>query len=185
MPRYREGSRTGVGGRPVGEPTKVVRLPMTLAIMARKLAARTLLPADVNELLMQVEARRKMSIPLMNSYASCGFPSPADDYLDQPLDFNELLIQNPPATFAARVAGTSMIDVGIFPGDIVIINRALTPKHRSIVLALVDGEFTIKRYLVKAGKPTLKAENKEFPDVVIPESGFEIWGVIKNSIRNL
>jgi DNA polymerase V len=140
--------------------------------------------ADVAAFLA-VDPRIALTIPLMLSIAVCGFPSPADDYLDQALDFNELLVTNPPATFAVRIGGESMVDAGLCPGDIAIVNRALKPRHRDIVLALVAGEHTIKRLLLGGGQPVLKAENKAFPEIVIPEEGFEIWGVIKHSIRVL
>ena len=81
--------------------------------------------------------------------------------------------------------GDSMIDAGMFPGDIAIVDRSLTPTNGSIVLALIEGEFTIKRYRLKGGQYLLQAENKAFPEITLPESGFEIWGVIKNSIRML
>src|SRR4051812_45333623 len=109
-----------------------------------------------------VQARTAMSVPLMAHRAPCGFPSPADDYLDRPLDFNELLIENPAATFAVRVDGESMINAGIFPGDIAIVNRARTAVDGSIVLALLDGEFTLKRYRVGRAGVTLAAENPDF-----------------------
>jgi DNA polymerase V len=122
----------------------------------------------------------------MSHHAVCGFPSPADDYLDQPLDFNELLIENPAATFAVRVGGDSMIGAGIFPGDIAIVNRARAIDDKCIVLALVDGEFTIKRYRQKRGRVWLQAENPAFADIQItPEMTFEVWGVITNAIRML
>src|SRR5436305_10027421 len=91
-------------GRPAGPPTKVVRLPVSIAALARKIAARSVRATDINAFL-DVESRADLSIPLMTHRAQCGFPSPADDYLDQPLDFNELLIKNPAATFAVRIAG--------------------------------------------------------------------------------
>lgn len=74
--------------------------------------------------ILTVEPRLSLVVPLVGSVAECGFPSPADDYLDRPLDFNELLIENAPATFVVRVAGDSMTGVGIFPGDLSVINRA-------------------------------------------------------------
>jgi hypothetical protein len=82
---------------------------------------------------------------------ACGFPSPADDHLDRPLDFNKLLVQNPAATFAVRIAGESMTGAGLFPGDIAVVDRSLTPANGCIVLALIDGEFTIKRYQISGG----------------------------------
>ena len=91
-------------------------------------------------------------MPLMATPAECGFPSPADDYLDRPLDFNELLIENPAATFAVRIAGESMTGAGLFPGDIAVVDRARTTVDGSIVLALLAGEFTVKRYRKKGAR---------------------------------
>lgn len=174
-------------GRPSGTPTKVVRLPLPVASIARRLAAGTLRAGDINGFL-NIDPQTAAAIPLVMSPASCGFPSPADDYLDRPLDFNELLIQNTAATFAVRIAGLSMIGAGIFPGDIAIVDRSLTPTNGSIVLALFQGEFTVKRFRRTTKGFVLSAENPDFKDIIIPEeegSTFEIWGVLKHSIRML
>ena len=125
-------------------------------------------------------------MPLVVAGAPCGFTSPADDYLDHPLDFNELLIENPAATFAVRIAGESMTGAGLFPGDIAIVDRSRTPRSGSVVLALVDGEFTLKRYRRRGGAVVLQAENKAYPDIPILEGmPFEVWGVVKHAIRIL
>ena len=125
-------------------------------------------------------------IPLAGNTVAAGFPSPADDFIDQALDFNKMLVENPAATFAVRVAGQSMTGAGIFPNDIAIVNRARNPVNGSIVVAIVDGEFTLKRYRLKNGQITLQAENPAFPDIEITEGmDFEIWGVVTNSIRKL
>ena len=124
------------------------------------------------------------SVPLMSSTVQAGFPSPADDYLDRALDFNELLITNPAATFAVRVEGDSMIGVGIYPGDIAIVDRSLMVRDRAVILALVDGEFTLKRYRNRDGKAWLHAENPAYRDIPITEgTAFEVWGVIDKTIR--
>ena len=118
--------------------------------------------------------------------AKCGFPSPADDYLDNPLDFNELLVSNTAATFAVRLAGESMTGVGLFPGDIAIVDRSVTPTNNCIVLALLDGEFTVKRYRRSTGAIILAPENPAFAPITITEErAFEIWGVVTRSIRML
>jgi DNA polymerase V len=128
----------------------------------------------------------KSYVPLVASLAIAGFPSPADDYLDRPLDFNELLIENPAATFAVRIGGESMTGAGLFPGDIAVVNRARKVINGNIVLALVDGEFTLKRYKSRAGKIKLLAENPKFTDIIISdETILEIWGVVTHSIRIL
>jgi DNA polymerase V len=136
--------------------------------------------------LLSVEARTVAHVPLVSCSAAAGFPSPADDYLDRPLDFNELLIENPAATFAVRIAGDSMIGAGLFPDDIAIVDRSRTPKSGCIVLALVDGEFTVKRYRRRRDVIVLQAENPKFTDIVITgETAFEVWGVITKAIRML
>ena len=126
------------------------------------------------------------SVPMATSSVAAGFPSPADDYLERPLDFNELLIQNPAATFAVRIAGESMTGAGLFPNDIAVVDRSLAPKNCSIVMALVDGEFTIKRYRVRGSEIWLQAENPKYDDILVTEgSSFEIWGVICHAVRML
>src|ERR1700720_1155785 len=94
-------------GRPLGEPTKVVRLPLPVAALAKRLAEKSLRVGDINAF-FDIEARRPGTVPLMATSAACGFPSPADDYLDRSLDFNEVMIENPAAPFAVRIAGESM-----------------------------------------------------------------------------
>jgi DNA polymerase V len=111
-----------------------VRLPLTIANLARRLADKTLRAGDINGIL-DVEPRIAAAVPLMNDNAVCGFPSPADDYLDRPLDFNELLIENPAATFAVRIAGESMTGAGIFPGDIAVVDRSRTADDGSVACA--------------------------------------------------
>ncbi|CAN5908818.1 translesion error-prone DNA polymerase V autoproteolytic subunit [soil metagenome] len=136
--------------------------------------------------LLFVCATTRATIPLMSATAACGFPSPAEDYLDRPLDFNQLLIENAPATFAARVSGESMTGAGIFPGDIAVVNRARRVVDKAIVLALVDGEFTLKRYRRRGSRVWLQAENPTFKDIdILDGMAFEVWGVVTHSIRTL
>jgi DNA polymerase V len=172
------------GGRRAGPPTKVVRLPVMLADMAHDLAAAKN-PGEVAAFL-DVESRSALRVPMMAWSATCGFPSPAEDYVDRPLDFNELLIEHPAATFAIRIEGESMTGAGIFPGDIAVVDRAKEPVNGSIVLALLDGSFTVKRYRIKDGAVVLQAENPAFPDMALSDGqSFEVWGVITRSIRML
>lgn len=178
-------SRKGIGGRPRGEPTEVIRLPLPLATLARRLREGTLRAGDINRFL-DLEPGAPQTVRFVEGTASCGFPSPADDYLERPLDFNELLIRNPAATFAVRLASDSMTGAGLFPGDIAIIDRSVAPAPGCIVLALLDGEFTIKRYRPRGGAIVLQADNPAFPDIeVTQERAFEVWGVVTRSIRML
>ena len=177
------GRRAGAGRRP-GPRTRVVRLPVPIAEFARKLAAARK-PGDVAAFL-DVESRTALRVPMMAWSAACGFPSPAEDYVDRPLDFNELLIEHPAATFAIRIEGDSMTGAGIYPGDIAVVDRAREPVNGSIILALLDGAFTVKRYRVKDGAVVLQAENPAFADMQITDGQtFEVWGVITRSIRML
>ncbi len=135
---------------------------------------------------MRCEVRCHLSVPMFLSNVAAGFPSPADDYLDHPLDFNELLISHPAATYAVRVTGDSMVGAGIFAGDIAIVDRSLTAKDRSVVLAILGGEFTLKHYRTRAGRVWLVAANPAFKQILITEEcDFEVWGVVRHTIRVL
>ena len=115
-----------------------------------------------------------------------GFPSPSQDYIDSPIDFNELLIENEVATFAVRITGDSMIAAGIYPNDIAVVNRAKTPINGSVIVALLNGQFTVKRYYFTKDGIRLIAENPKYPDIQITEnSDFEVWGVVTHSIRTM
>jgi DNA polymerase V len=183
--RKQHGGRRAGAGRLAGPPTKVVRLPLPVAELARRIAAAAQKRGDVAAV-YTVEGSSALRVPMMAWSAAAGFPSPAEDYVDRPLDFNELLIEHPAATFAIRIEGDSMTGAGIFPGDIAVVDRAKKPRNGSIVLALLDGAFTVKRYRAKVGAVWLHAENPAYPDMAVSEaSAFEVWGVITRSIRML
>lgn len=117
-----------------------------------------------------------------------GFPSPAEDYLQDRIDFNRDLIKHPEATFYGRVSGDSMVGVGIYDGDIAVIDRAEEPKDKDIVVAYVNGEFTLK-FLNTAhaqeGYIELMPANENFkPIKVVNDDDFEIWGVVTFVIKN-
>jgi len=123
-----------------------------------------------------------LKVPLYSTRVQAGFPSPADDYLEGSLDLNEHLISHPAATFYCRVCGDSMTGVGIFDGDLLIVDRALTPRNGDVVLAVLDGELTCK-ILDNQGRQLLAA-NRRYPPIPIPEgSHFEVEGVVISSIR--
>ena len=129
---------------------------------------------------LQIEKALKGSpISLFLSEVPAGFPSPADGYLDEGIDLNELLIKNPPATFFVRVQGNSMQQANILSGDVLVVDRSLEAKNQDIVLALLNGEFTVKRILKKGEKLLLAPENPTFaPIEVNADEDFEVWGVI-------
>ncbi|CAI8309112.1 MAG: LexA repressor [Cryomorphaceae bacterium] len=118
-------------------------------------------------------------IPIFTNSVQAGFPSPAEDYMDLDLNLQDHLIQNPSATFCVRAVGESMRDAGIKSGDIMLVDKSLTPKNRSIVLAVIDGEFTIKRVNVSEKELYLIPENENFPPIKITkEMDFQVWGVV-------
>jgi DNA polymerase V len=136
-----------------------------------------------------------VAVPHLSTSAACvlvlvpvsaGYPSPADDYLDGPLDLNQHLITHPTATFFVRVAGESMREAGIHSGDVLVVDRALTPHHGSIVIAVVNGELTVKRLSKQLGTLVLMPENQQYPPLPITETtAFEVWGVVTYVIHQL
>tara|TARA_B100001105_G_C22320666_1_gene412379 strand:+ start:622 stop:1083 length:462 start_codon:yes stop_codon:yes gene_type:complete len=125
------------------------------------------------------ETTTELKIPLFESGVSAGFPSPADDYLDLPIDLNEFLIKHPAATFYVRVKGNSMEGAGIRNGDLLIVDRAEEPRNKSIVLGIIDGEFTVKRIKKKGSDLYLMPDNPEFKPIKINDNmDFQVWGVV-------
>jgi DNA polymerase V len=162
-----------------------MRIPLALHDLTRSLVKGTLKGGDLNAFL-DIEPRTRLAVPLAGATAPCGFPSPADDYLDNPLDFNELLVRNISATFAVRLTSDSMTGAGLFPGDIAVVDRSVEPSNGCIVVALLDGEFTVKSYYRRDDTILLRAENPDFADIEVSnERSFEVWGVVVNSIRML
>jgi DNA polymerase V len=122
--------------------------------------------------------------PLASSTVSAGFPSPADDHIEQALDLNEHLIKHPAATFFVRADGDSMLGAGIHPGDLLIVDRALEAREGSVIIAVVDGEFTVKRFEKRGVTMFLLPENKAYEPIEIKEGmDFEVWGVVTNSVH--
>ncbi len=130
--------------------------------------------------------RRPMELPLSGALASAGFPSPADDYMDRKLDLNEHLVDNPEATYFMRVSGDSMLGAGIHHGDILVVDRSVRPGHRSVVVAVVDGGFTVKRLLFREAGPVLVPENPDYEPVPLTEGlEFEVWGVVRHVLHRV
>ena len=122
--------------------------------------------------------------PLFLYKVAAGFPSPATDYMEDGLDLNEFLIQHKAATFLFRVQGNSMRDAGIVDGDKAVVDRSLAPQHNHIVIAVVDGEYTIKRLYRIRDRIELHADNPTYsPIVMAADSQLEIWGVVVGVVR--
>jgi len=171
MPRG--GKRLGAG-RPkgtgkFGEPTRAIRVP----------------ERQVGRILALLQ-NEDMGLPLYASKVAAGFPSPADDYLEDSLDLNTFLIENPPATFLVRASGDSMINAGIFQDDILIVDRSKEPKSGDIIIAVVGGELTVKRLYIKGKRTELHAENPAYKPIKITgDMTLDTWGVVKHVIHSV
>lgn len=123
-------------------------------------------------------------VPVVQGRLPAGFPSPADDFAVKRHDLNELLITHPAATFMWQVSGQSMIEAGIFDGDVLVVNRALTPAHKDIVVAQVDGEFTVKYLYKRADRIKLMPANPTYPVITFREGQqLIVVGVVTATIK--
>ena len=122
-------------------------------------------------------------VPLAGASVAAGFPSPADDFIEQSIDLNRLLIRNPPATFLVRVEGDSMQDDCILDGSLVVVDKSLQPVDGDVAVCWLDGEFTLKRIRIEEGRITLMPANKRFNPIVVGEDDpFTVWGVVRSTI---
>lgn len=188
-PNNRGGARPGAG-RKAGEPTTVLRVPADQAQPIKDfLAAHTkkrLQTArdNVAEIVEPALDTEPVLLPLYTTKVSAGFPSPADDHVEKRLNPNEYLVDNTSQTFFVRVKGDSMIDAGIFEDDVLVIDRSRVPQIGDIVLAMLDGEFTVKTLGKGKDGARLIPANKFYPVIEIKsEQSFEIWGVVTGSMR--
>jgi len=183
------GARAGAGRKKNSgkfkEDTKVMRVPASLVDTVKSTLEvyKSQLKYDV-VVSLPADNAADITTPIFTSRVQAGFPSPADDHLEGRLDLNKYLIHHREATFFVRAQGESMLGAGIHPGDILVVDKSLIAKSGKIVIAVVDGEFTVKRLHKYKGNITLKAENPEFDDIVISEgSELIIWGVVTSVIH--
>jgi DNA polymerase V len=126
------------------------------------------------------------SLLLYTSPVSAGFPSSAEDYTEGRLDLNHHLAPRPEKTFIVKVSGDSMIDAGIQPDDLLIVDQSLSPENGKIVIAVINGELTVKRLCIQKNYLYLMPENPGYPGIeVTPEMDFRIWGVVTSVIHKL
>ena len=138
------------------------------------------------DIIYQPDQTTEYKRPLFLVPVSAGFPSPADDYIENQLDLNKHLIKHPAATFFVKVKGDSMIDAGIHSGDILIVDRSLEATDKKVVIAVVDGELTVKRIRKMDDKVFLLPENSDFSATEITGAmDFTVWGVVTNVIHGL
>lgn len=126
------------------------------------------------------------SLPVALEAVAAGWPSAAQDYYSGELDLNSHLVSNRAATFVVRVAGDSMLQAGISDGDELIVDRSLEPKHGHVVIAVLDGELTVKRLEITASGVFLRAANPRYPDIGVAElSDLQIWGVVTRCLHHV
>ncbi len=186
------------GGRKVGtgkfrEPTSVLRIPASQAPVIKDFLAayqrkKLIMDLDaITEFEQPALNAPSIKLPLYTSKVSAGLPSPAEEHIEKRLDPSEFLIDQKDATFFVTIQGYSMMDVGLLPGDKAVVDRSKLASIGDIVLAVLDGEFTIKTLsLKKDGTPRLLPANSTgaFSPIEITESmQFEIWGVVTGSFR--
>jgi DNA polymerase V len=136
-----------------------------------------------------IQCRQPVShlpLPLLTCTVAAGFPSPADDHIENSLDLNDLLIRRPAATFYLYAKGTSMRGAGICDNDILVIDKSQTPVHGSMIVAAIDNECLIKIFCQQNRRIWLQSANPDFPAIPITEeTPFEIWGVVVGVVRPL
>lgn len=170
----RGGARKGAG-RPKGqgkytETTKPVRIPESM----------------VDAVMNFIDNGETMSLPLYGCSVEAGFPGVVDDHIESMIDLNQHLVKHPSATFLVRVSGESMVNAGIFPKDILIVDRSLDPKHGKIVIAALDSQLTVKRLHISNEGTYLMPENDNFSPIKISgQQDIVIWGVVTNVIHNV
>jgi DNA polymerase V len=167
----RGGKRPGAG-RPAGtgkfgSSTKTIRVPEKM----------------VDEIYNYIESDGN-KFPLYLTSVSAGIPSPSDDYIDQMISLEDHCVKNSASTFLLKVIGESMINAGIFAGDLMVVDRSIEPRHGKIVIAAVDGELTVKRLHISGKEIMLMAENPKYKPIKIEDrSELHIWGVVTSVIH--
>lgn len=182
-PNRHGGARKGAGRKPApAGPSRVIRVPANQVEAVRAFLARS--TSSEIAALMPLATSISARLPLYANKVAAGFPSPADDYVERRLSPGEYLIANDDTTFFVRVKGDSMIEAGIFENDVLVVDRSCTPQPGDIVLAVLDGEFTVKQLGRDRERPQLIPANPDYPVIDIkPGQSFEVWGVVTGSMR--
>lgn len=143
-------------------------------------------PARVVEISLLPNQYLRALVPFALEAVPAGWPSAAQDYYSGEIDLNEHLIHNKAATYIVRVVGDSMVGVGISNNDELIVDRSIAPEHGHIVIAILDGELTVKRLIMTDRGVTLRAENSRYPDIQISElSELRVWGVVTRCLHHV
>ena len=186
--KRKPGAGRKAGSTKYGEPTRVIRLPESLhkqaaALLAARIASKP--GGNIADITTPYPNAPRSERPLFLSQVAAGFPSPADDHIERRLDLNQYMIQHDAATYFVRVKGDSMIDAGIRDNDVLVVDRSVTARAGCIVVAVVNGELTVKTLgRSKSGQPLLVPANANFAAIEIKDGmSFEVWGVVTGSVR--
>lgn len=136
------------------------------------------------EFIRPTELREIVSLPLFSDLVQCGFPSPAADYVEQRIDLNELLVSHPSSTYFVKAAGDSMIEAGISDGDLLVVDSSRTAEHGDIVIAAVEGEFTVKRLQLRPTVQLIPMNSAYSPIVVGSEDTLDVFGVVTFIVKS-
>lgn len=188
----RPGAGRKIGSGPYGERTTVMRVPKSrvdeIKLMLKQLSdvpqpGKKVIKVDQ---IFRPKIGNETSLKLYTTHVPAGLPERMEEYTEDSLDLNEHLLKNPNSTFFVRVSGDSMIDAGIHPGDLLVVDRSLPPSSGRIVVAVINGESTVKRLVREHGKLLLMPENPTYPAIEVrDETMFMIWGVVTNVIHSL
>ncbi len=165
--RYGAGRPKGTGK--YGEPTKAVRIPISM----------------IDQIMKFIE-RKGLKFPLFSTRVHAGYPGPEDNIPADSFNLQEHLFPKANVTFYHRMSGNAMSGIGLYDGDILIADKSREPKHDDVIVAVVNGEFTVRRLSIKGKRIELKAENSKFATIKIAdESELKIWGVVTNVVHPL
>jgi len=187
MPRG--GVRPGAGRKPGsgrwGEPTKVVRLPVSRVSQIQTWLEAPRLGPDL-EGLEPARQAPPLQRPLFSSRVPAGFPSPAEEYAEGTLDLHRYLIPHQESSFYVRIKGQSMTGAGILDGDLLVVDRSREPRHGDIVLAVIDNELTVKELDQQGPQPRLRAHHPDYAPIAMrSEQELLVWGVVVGVVRKL
>ena len=187
------GFRENAGRKKKNIPTKTIRIPVLLESSVKQLAAnfneklKSAKEPDVEWLgVLEMDMLSQVELPLYSSHVQAGIPSPADEHIEEIIDLGKHLVKHKQSTFLLKATGESMTGAGIYPGDMLVVDRAIIPTSGHIIIAAVDGEFPVKRLSQIRDKVVLCAENPSYQDIEITEDmAFSIWGVVTNCIHSV
>lgn len=141
-------------------------------------------PLMQQAILLPAMGKQPIHAPLFSHKVVAGFPSPADDYIEGRLSLDEHLIAHKDATFFVRAKGNSMVGAGIFDGDLLVVDKSLTPSSGDIVIAVIDGDLTVKRLINRDGRIILKPENPRCKEIEFKEGQeLQVWGVVTSAVK--